>query len=333
MSDVSRQNTLRPLGIGRLVFLGFLSVFLSFFGPMLIFAPVPLAMAILLYGRVKAALTVAGITLAILSFSWGQNGAHSFYFIGIYVLAYLFSVMVGEIVLQKKTPLPGMFSAGTLLLVGFVAVLGFYSLISEQGIRGDLQHFIGEQFSSFKSQSEEFLKTGGEDARALSDILDNPEKVVGEIIRWSPALLVGVVFGSLWVCLGVILKNAQIWKQYLSYPWESSHFLAFSMPFHSVWFLIAGMVCYLMGEYVHTMLTVIGGNLLYCMGVFYFFQGFGVLIDFLIYIKISGVLRTIFVITTVAMGLKLVVLMGIFDMWFDFRRFFNKKNNSKGEQI
>ena len=332
MTGVNRQNTLPSLGMGRLVFLGLLAVFLSFFGPLLVFAPVPLAMAILLYGRTKAALTVAGITLAILSLSWGQSGASSAYFVCVYVLAYLFSVLVGEIVLQKKNPLPGMFSAGVLLLGGIVMLLGIYSLISERGLRGELQHFIMEQFAAFKSESGEFLKAGGEDARALSDILSSPEKAVGEIIRWSPSLLVSVVFGGLWVCLGVVLKNAYLWKDRLAYPWNSSHFLAFTMPFSSVWFLIAGMVCYLMGDYVHGDLRVVGGNLLFCMGVFYFFQGFGILIDFLIYAKINGIWRTMFIITAVVIGMRFIVLLGVFDMWFNFRRFF-KKDSSKGEQV
>ena len=330
MADVNRQNTLRPLGTGRLVFLGLLSVFLSFLGPMLIFAPVPLAMAILLYGRAKAALTVAGITLVIFSLSWGESDISSIYFVGVYVLAYLFSVLVGEIVLQKKSPLLGIFSAGTLMLMGAVFLLGFFSLVTEQGLRGELQSFVVEQFAAAKNQSGEFLKTGGEDARVLADVLSHPEKAVEAIIRWSPSLMVSIIFGGLWVCLGVVLKNAPLWKDRLEYPWDTKHFLAFSMPFNSVWLLMVGMVCYLLGDYIGVFFKVIGGNLLYCMGVFYFFQGFGILVDFLIYAKVAGILRTIFIITAVVMGLRIIVLLGVFDMWFNFRRFF-KKDGSKGE--
>ena len=299
---------------------------------MLIFAPVPLAMAILLYGRVKAALTVVGITLAISSLSWGEGGINSIYFVGVYVLAYIFSVLVGEIVLQKKSPLPGIFSAGTLLLMGAIVFLGFASLVTEQGLRGELQSFIIEQFASFKKQSGDFLKTGGDDARVLSDILSRPEKVVEEIVRWSPFLMISIIFGSLWVCLGVVLKNAPLWKDRLEYPWGTKHFLAFSMPFHSVWFLMAGMVCYLLGDHIGVFFKIAGGNLLYCMAVFYFFQGFGILVDFLIYAKFSSILRTIFIITAVVMGTKIIVLLGVFDMWFNFRRFF-KKDDRKGELV
>ena len=108
--------------------------------------------------------------------------------------------------------------------------------------------------------------------------------------------------------------------------------MAFSMPFHSVWLLMVGMACYLLGDHIGTFFKFVGGNLLYCMGVFYFFQGFGILVDFLMYAKIVGILRTIFIITAVVMGLKLIVLLGIFDMWFNFRRFF-RKDNSKGEKV
>ena len=156
MASVNRQDTLRSLGTGRLVFLGLLAVFLSFFGPLLVFAPVPLAMAILLYGRVKAALTVVGIVLAIFFLSWGDSGASSAYFISVYGLAYLFSVLVGEIVLQKKNPLPGMFSAGALLLGGFVVVLVIYSLFPSEGCKGIFNTLLWSSLRHLKVRARNF---------------------------------------------------------------------------------------------------------------------------------------------------------------------------------
>ena len=328
---MDRPEFLRPLGVGRLICLGLLSVFLSFFGPLVIFAPVPLTMSILLYGRGHTALTVATITGMMLFLAWGQ-GATTLYLVGVYALAYVFAVLVGEIILQNKPPLAGMFSAGVLLLMGFVTVLGLASITLEGGVSGALQNIITEQFASLKSQSADFLKTGGEDARALSDILDNPEKAVGDVVYWSPFLMVSSVFGGLWICLGVVLKNASLWRDRLGYSWNVSHFLTFSMPFHSVWPLVLGMVLVLVGGEFYNALTMVGTNLLYCMGVFYFFQGFGILIDFLISMKVEGLWRTAFVVTAVAMGMVIIVLLGVFDMWFNFRRFFQKED-SKGERI
>ena len=332
MANLDRQELLRPLGMGRLICLGLLSVFLSFFGPLVVFAPVPLTMAILLYGRRSAALTVAAIAMMILLLSWGQEEGTSVYFVGVYVMAYVFAVLVGEIILQNKHPLVGLFSAAILLTVIFMSLLGVASLTLEGGVSGTLQNFIAEQFTLFKSQSAEFLKTGGEDARTLSDILDNPEKAVGDIIYWSPFLLLSTVFGGIWICLGVVIKNATLWKDRLEYSWSASDFLTFSMPFHSVWPLVAGMLLILLGGDAGSSLNMIGKNILYCMGIFYFFQGFGILIDFLIFMKIEGLWRTAFVVTAVAMGLVIIVLLGVFDMWFNFRRFFQKEN-SKGERV
>ena len=331
VASVDRTEFLRPLGFGRLICLGLLSVFLSFFGPLVIFAPVPLAMAILLYGRGPASMTVAIIATMILFLSWGQ-GATSIYLLGIYVVAYIFAVLVGEIILQNRPPLAGMFSAGMILLIGALSAIGLISLVLEGGITGSLQNFIAEQFTSFKTQSANFLKTGGEDARALSDVLDNPEQAVADIIYWSPFLLVSTVFGGLWICLGVVLRNASLWRDSSRYSWNVSNFLTFTMPFHSVWPLVLGMVLVLVGGELAGPLTMAGKNLLYCMGVFYFFQGFGILIDFLTSMKIEGLWRTAFVIMAVSMGLIVIVLLGVFDMWFNFRRFFQKED-SKGERI
>ena len=78
---------------------------------------------------------------------------------------------------------------------------------------------------------------------------------------------------------------------------------------------------------------VIGRNLLYCLGVFYLFQGFGVYNDFLKFLKIGGFIKTLFIAFTLILAAKFLAILGIFDLWFDFRRFFTNLKKDKGDTI
>ena len=78
---------------------------------------------------------------------------------------------------------------------------------------------------------------------------------------------------------------------------------------------------------------VIGRNLLYCLGVFYLFQGFGVYNDFLKYLRIGGFIKTLFIAFTLILGARYLALLGIFDLWFDFRRFFTNSKKDEGDTI
>lgn len=69
------------------------------------------------------------------------------------------------------------------------------------------------------------------------------------------------------------------------------------------------------------------------MGVFYLFQGFGVYNDFLKYLKIGGFIKTMFIAFTFILANKFLAILGIFDLWFDFRRFFTNKKKDEGDTI
>jgi uncharacterized membrane protein len=80
--------------------------------------------------------------------------------------------------------------------------------------------------------------------------------------------------------------------------------------------------------------AVVGGNILYCLGVFYLFQGFGIYNDFLKYLRIRGFVKTLFIVFTLVMAFKFLAIIGMFDLWFDFRKYLtnntNNKNDTKG---
>ena len=61
-----------------------------------------------------------------------------------------------------------------------------------------------------------------------------------------------------------------------------------------------------------------------CLGIFYFFQGFGIFSDLLNFLGVLGFLRTFIVMAVMFTAYPLVAAGGLFDNWFDFRKYFVK---------
>ena len=69
---------------------------------------------------------------------------------------------------------------------------------------------------------------------------------------------------------------------------------------------------------------MIGFTIIKCLGIFYFFQGFGVFSDLLSFLGIVGFFRTLMVVFVIFTGKYLIAAAGLFDNWFDFRKYFVK---------
>ena len=314
-------------GVGKLIFLTLFSIFLCFVGPLVVFAPIPLALAIILYGKSRASMAMALATILLLTFS--AQGNSSYYLGGVFFLTYIFSFLVGEIILRKSSPIWGLLSSGITFLAIILALLGMYAIFSSEGISADLSKALEEQFATIKAKNAKFIEQNQEKNKFLTDLLEKPQQVAQTILHWFPTLLVIFVFGGLWICLGAILKFSHLWRGQCSYPYTIKNFLSFTMPMGSVWFLLGGLILYLWGEHLADILAIVGGNALYCLGLFYFFHGVGIFSDFLDHLRVFGIFRVLFVVTVIVMGMNVLALVGIFDMWFNFRKFFNRE---KGEQ-
>ena len=89
------------------------------------------------------------------------------------------------------------------------------------------------------------------------------------------------------------------------------------MPDFCIWILILALSLFLGGEYLlGDRSVVIGMNLLVGAGVFYFFQGFGLLMDLLKHMKIVGMVRTLIFLSLILFGVKagfFLALLGVLD--------------------
>jgi len=314
---------------GKMVFLIIIALALTSFPPLSILAPAPIAFGLLLFGR-RRGLVMAGAYVVALSFL-------SYYYPKIFPLLgpiafamALVGYLLAEVVLRKIPPRKGMVYSGLALFLGMGLIVGLATMATDFSIEKLIEVKVVEVIEEFKASNKlDGLKAqSGEEARALLDVINNPKTLVKKIVTWLPAgVFVSTIF-AVWACLYVILRNSLLWRGKVSYPFGLRDLLNFKVPDYFVWPLIGALALTLGGDYLLGETGVIvGTNLLYILGIFYFFQGFGVLVDFMDHLKIYGFFRTLLMAFIFFMAWKVLVIVGVFDLWVNFRKFLKKKES------
>jgi len=314
---------------GKMVFLTIIALALTSFPPLSILAPAPIAFGLLLFGRRKGLVLAAAyvVGLSFLSHYYPKM----FPLLGPMAFALaLVGYLLAEVILRKVPPKKGMVLTGLSVFLGIGLIVGLYTVATDFSVEKFIEGRVVEVVEEFKvSNKLEGLKAqGGEEARALLDIVNNPKSLVKNIVAYIPAgVFVSTIF-AVWACLYVILRNSLIWRGKASYPFGLRDLLNFRVPDYFVWPLIGALALTLGGDYLLGETGVIvGTNLLYILGIFYFFQGFGVLVDFMDHLKIYGFFRTLLLAFTFFMAWRVLVIIGVFDLWVNFRKFIKKKES------
>jgi MFS family permease len=312
------------LSLGRLLLLGVSSVILCMSFIMSVFAPFPLALAIILYGRSKGFLTgVVGLGLSYVfaSVMYKDPTLVLFYFC---VLA--FGIAIGEIVLRKIPPIKGMVIFGLGFILTISAAVGAFVGQSGQS----LEHLVLQEIEKSSDKLEEQKKileqsTDRESIEVLQ-LLDRPDLIAKELVASFPGYFFMGVFMMLWFNMFLVLKSRRLLLSGHDYHYTERSLLNFKVPFGFVIVLALGLVLAIWGnEWLGSTWETVGFTIIRCLGIFYFFQGFGVFSDLLTFLGIMGFFRTLIVMIVIFMAHYLVVAAGLFDNWFDFRKYFIKR--------
>lgn len=317
---------------GKLMFLAVISVALCSFGPLSVFAPVPLILAFLLYGRLIT-LFIGGVCTSAL---WLVSVKYAIpqVIAGMYLTAFLYAILIAEVILRKINPVKGLIYAGVILVTIIGGALIAYNQFGQVSVKTELKTSVVKLMAMVKEQNKnnEAMNGNAEEARAFQDFISKPEELALEIYNVLPAIICVFAFFGLWISLYMTLRNVSIWRFKHPYPFSLKDLINFRVPDFFVWPLILSLVCVVGVDYgLPKLAATIGTNLLYSLGVFYLFQGFGVYNAFLKYLKIGGFLKTMFVVFTLVMAYKFLAILGIFDLWFDFRKFLMNKKKDEGD--
>ena len=314
---------------GKLVFLAGLAVFLSSVTPFVPFAPAPLALAFLIFGLSKT-LIAGGIFTAVLfmiamfSSLTPVNGLF-------YLCALFCAWIVQKIIRSKQQPHLGLFKYGFLIIGLGVAFYGVATNLGGYSIQDEMVKAVNVMTEQIKNDQgyQAMLAQGGEQARAVQDLIQKPEEAAKQMLTWLPAGFFVFVFFTMWVTIYMVLRNGLVWRKYINYPFGLTDFLRFRAPYYFVYPLILGLALVAGGDYLFGSETaqLVGYNVLYCLGIFYLFQGVGVLVDFLNYVKIGGFFRNMLIIFSILVFWRILAFVGLFDGWINFRKFFKNKNH------
>jgi len=318
-------NEVMPFNYTRLVLLGLTSIILCVSFLMSIFTPFPIALAAVLYGRKKGyGIGIAAwfVCLVLTTNVFGDITLFAFYSLALFV-----AVAIAEITIRKMSPLKGLFTFGG-SIVGLVAILiGTSIVVGDINIKDRLVEEINKSKKVLEAQKEKIQKSANTSDEAFEAValLSQPKLLAEEILKQAPSYFFMGTFLVLWANLFLILRSNRLLKKWTKSDISELDLLNIKMPEQFIFLVIAGLVLAVFGDSLGTLYPVIGISILKCVGVFYFFQGFGIYIGFLDFVKFSGFFRTVLVILTIFTASKLIALVGLFDMFVNFRRFFQKE--------
>jgi hypothetical protein len=323
---MSTELTPRPkLSMARLLLLGVASVVLCLSFVMSVFAPFPLTMAILLYGRTKGYLTaLLGLGL---SFLFALAVYKDFTLFGFYVCVMIFGVSIAEICLRNWRPVKGLVTVGLVFLS--LVLGGFLITVKSQNltVRGFIVERIQQSEEWFSKQKEIFEKSPDSGSIQVLQLLNNPNQLADEVIKTLPNTVFMGTFLMLWFNTFLVLKSRRLLQSGEDFKYNERSLLYFRVPFGFVPVVIAGLALAVWGEQFGGQdLETLGFTIIKCLGLFYFFQGFGVFNDLLNFVGLKGFFRTLTVIFVIFSANYLIAGIGLFDNWFDFRKYFRKRN-------
>jgi MFS family permease len=328
--DTQSETFMIPFSPKRYIMLGVASLLLSFTMIMSVFVPFPLALAGYLYGRTKG--------YALMGIIWVFGLLLGLFLLGditvviIYSFGLLFAISLIEIIYRNISPIRGItyFGAGIIVTIGMFISLA--TTVSGKSVREIIYQSIDQSREQINYQKEQLSKSNNKEALSIMAILDNPEAMADTIIKQAPSYLMMSIFVTLWVNMFLILRVVHAVPG-RRYEFGLERLLNFKMPDVFIWPVIIALIFALQGTYYDLgseWFEVIGLTTLKVLGVFYFFQGFGIYMSFLDALGMRGFFRTILVVFTVFVAYWMLALIGVFDMFVNFRKLFLKMN-SKGE--
>ncbi|MBD65677.1 MAG: hypothetical protein CME62_10755 [Halobacteriovoraceae bacterium] len=316
--------------IGRLFFMGVLSILFCLSGFLSVFTPLPVGISSLLFGRGMAiglALVASAVFFTIIQKLSSDMTVGNLSFGYFFMLYMIVGVSLSEIIHRKLHPIRGVLWVGG-LIIAFIG-LCLWGYLASQNL--SLHEFVLGHVQEFSKTLEgslaEVKKTNYEGAQEIETLIKQPEILVNKIITTGPGYFIVGIYALTWINMYLMLLFRRILAPQKAGYSEKS-LLKFKVPEKFIFGVILGLVMVVLGGQIGQNVVDLGYFLLMVLGVFYFFHGIGIYLEFLDYVRITGFLRSILIVLTLLTAYQLIALIGVFDMFVNFRKFFKRKNNN-----
>lgn len=276
--------------------------------------PLPVLFYRLKIGRQKA-MIIPVVTMVIMAIGFGGMSPDILFFFGLLLLGFVLGECFEHNLTIEKTIL---YSTGSVL-----AATGFFLFVYSQshgGVVSLLSEYVGTNLKLTLTLYEE-IGMPEENILLISNSLDSIAYVLVRIIpSMATALTLLVAWTSILLALPIIKSKNFYCPDYGSLKqWKA--------PETMVWFVIGSGLALLIP---FQLLKIVGLNCIIVLMTIYFFQGIAI-VSFYFEKKRFPRLLKIFIYSIIAMQqmiLILVVGLGFFDMWLNFRKLDTNNNSS-----
>lgn len=292
--------------ITSLIFL--ISVFIPIIGFVAaLFIPLPILFYRIKLGRITGAVVPAATSLVVVILIGGLS-LDVLFFAELLLIGFILGELIELNLSIEKTIL---YACGSALLSGLIGLL-FSSVLSGIGIHTIVSQYVGNNLELTMVLYRN-MGMPEESVQLISNSLDKIQHVLVTII---PALVSASTLFVVWI--SILLAKPILKSRSLFYP-DFGPLNVWKAPEYLVWGVIGcGMSLFLPFE----ALKIVGLNGLLTLMIVYFFQGIAIVSFYFNKKRFPRFIR-IFLYTLIALQqliLLVVIGLGFFDMWFNFRR-------------
>jgi uncharacterized protein YybS (DUF2232 family) len=275
------------------------------------------------FGRGMIALMVAGSLMAMLSSPVDALLLLVRY--GGLALVYGYSFGKGDKL--QKTLLRGILAAvlgSILMIVISMGVLGFEpaTIVEEMQQASQMTISLYEETGMLAQFEEQ-----GISREQIVQLIDRVGILMVKII---PSIM--VVWAMLTAIFSLILTRSVLNRLRLKVPAKLPPFREWRVDFRYIYGFIAGLVAYLLADIIGIpMLSTVGLNLLVAFGFVFALQGMSVLVSLFHLLKgrtLGRVMLILSVLLFMQTAVYLLVFIGLFDVFFDYRKRFDRKGDN-----
>jgi len=303
--DISK-DILSGIAITTLIFA--VSVYMPIIGFIsALFIPLPTLFYRSKLGR-KTGAIIPVLTILLMTVFLGGVSIDILFFFELLLLGFILSELFELDLTVEKTML---YASSFVVLTGIVCLL-FYSQVSNTGIIALVSEYVAKNLELTLALYEN-MGVSAENIQMISASLNNIQYV---LVRIIPAIVVtSTVFVS-WSCL--LIAKPMLKSKELFYPAFGSLNL-WKAPESLVWGVIGSGVMLILP---YKPLKIIGLNILLVLMTIYFFQGIAIVSFYFEKKQFSRMLRFVLysLIALQQIVLLVVIGLGIFDMWLNFRK-------------
>jgi uncharacterized protein YybS (DUF2232 family) len=315
MANESQKEFLAAMAVTTLVALA--GMYLPIIGLLVsLFIPLPILFYRTKLGRSKGALILLAVTLVVaFTMQWRSVAPMVFFFeLGLvgFILSEVFEMGIS---LEKTVALT------TAVVVGSGAcILGLYGLMSSSNPVAQLYNYMS---SNLQLALELYKDLEASDQR-IDMVAQSMEGILYVMLRILPAI--AIVSTLLVVWSNLVVARRLLRSRQLHCP-DFGTLNEWKAPEPFVWVAIASGILLLVP---HNGLKLLGVNGLIVMMTVYFFQGIAIVSFYFEKKQFPRLLRGILygLIAIQQLVLLLVIALGFFDMWIDFRRITKGVNRS-----